>query len=299
MAWNCAFHVFQFDWRGHGKSTSIKDTKKFWENSFLNGPKNFNSFIKGAGKVPLKNDLNITKDLNPREQERYLPAYLQDLAAVRLYLDIKNDKGDLNSSSIFIVGAGDATALGFAWLTTEWNRPADMPPAGALGVNVPGYEFVPQQLIGGIKTEAGTDFAGCVWLTPARPQTQAFREQNIKSWVANRNMAPRMRENNPMLFLYADKDNKGKAESEFYYRGVLAAEPPKGSPLNKLDQTFIKEVKGAAQLQGVKLLGEEATTTNIMQFFAAIKKSRANLAWKSRDFKNPYFISLSYFGLTP
>src|SRR5947209_9228847 len=31
---NEGYHVFQFDWRGHGKSTAIKDTQKFWGNSY-------------------------------------------------------------------------------------------------------------------------------------------------------------------------------------------------------------------------------------------------------------------------
>jgi pimeloyl-ACP methyl ester carboxylesterase len=289
------YHVFQFDWRGHGKSTNIKDTKKFWENSFLNGAGNFNSQIKGGPpKAPLKNDLNVTKDL--KSPDKFMPAYLMDLAAVRLYLDIKNDKGDLNSSSIFIVGAGDAAALGMAWLTTEWNRPADMPNAGALG-GAGGYDFIPQLLVGGIKTEAGGDFAGAVWLTASRPAS--IREQTIKHWISDTKMAPRLRENNPMLFLYAQNDTKGKTDSDFYYKSVLVAEPPKGSPLNKLEQTFLTPIKGAAQLQGVKLLGEAETTTNIVKFFEAIKKSRANLPWKARDFKSPYFVSLRFFGLTP
>src|SRR5688572_14484837 len=29
------YHVFQFDWRGHGKSTAIKDTRTFWGNMYL------------------------------------------------------------------------------------------------------------------------------------------------------------------------------------------------------------------------------------------------------------------------
>ena len=59
-------------------------------------------FMRGPPRLPIKNDINHKDLINP---VRYAPAYLLDLAAVRLYLDIKNDKGDLNASSIFIVGA--------------------------------------------------------------------------------------------------------------------------------------------------------------------------------------------------
>src|SRR5438552_1022053 len=33
------FHVFRFDWRGHGKSTDIIDTEQFWTNQ-VTGPWN-------------------------------------------------------------------------------------------------------------------------------------------------------------------------------------------------------------------------------------------------------------------
>jgi pimeloyl-ACP methyl ester carboxylesterase len=292
------FHVFQFDWRGHGKSTKIKDTKKFWTNIFLNGPaSNFNSHIRGGPpRMPLKNDL-VYKDLNP--PSRYMPAYLEDLAAVRLLLDIKNDKGDLNTSSIFVVGVGDAAALGMAWLTAEWKRQADMPNLNQLGI-APGYEYIPQLLNGGVKTEAGNDFAGLVWLTPSRPS--AFPAAAIQRWVARPEYAPQLRENNPMLFLFADKDANGKRDSSFYYNQVLVAEPGPGARLNKLNQTFMKEVKGAAQLQGIKLLGDNAklkTEDTIIEYFAAIKKQRQNLPWKSREYKDPYFIDVTAFGLRP
>lgn len=292
------FHVFQFDWRGHGKSTKIKDTALFWRNPFLNGPRsNFNRDIKGGPpRMPLKNEL-VYKDLV--QPARYMPAYLEDLAAVRLLLDIKNDKGDLNTSSIFVVGAGDAAALGLAWVTAEWNRPADMPNVNQLG-GAASYDYVPQPLNGGVRTEAGNDFAGLVWLTPSRPSS--FPATRLQQWVSRPEMAPKLRENNPMLFLYADKDPRGKADASFYYDQVLVAAPRKGTALNPLNQTFMKEVKGGAQLQGVKLLGQNATLKTedtILEYFAAIKKSRQNLPWKSRDFKDPYFINLTHFGLSP
>ena len=164
------YHVFRFDWRGHGKSTDIKDPRKFWENPYLNGGSpNFNSHIKGAGKKPLKNDLSY-KDLT--KADKYFPAYLNDLAAVRVHLDTKNDNKSVNTSSIYLIGAGDAATLGMAWLAAEWQRPGVFPNPGLLGVNVPGYEFVPQQLnVGGgaFPPEGGQDVSGAVWAQPESP----------------------------------------------------------------------------------------------------------------------------------
>jgi pimeloyl-ACP methyl ester carboxylesterase len=296
------YHVFQFDWRGHGKSTSIKDKQKFWGNPFLNGgASNFNAVIKGGPpKMPIKNDLSF-KDLT--QPAKYLPAYLTDLAAVRLHLDTKNDIKDLHTSSIYIVGAGDAASLGFGWLATEWNRPATFPTPNQLGSN-PTYEYIPQQLIGGIQSEAGADFGAAVWLTATRPAS--FPAPVLKKWISAANMAPKIRENNPMLFLYAEKDTNGalsgKKQSEFFFHEVLVADPPKGVALDKLEQTFIRDVKGAEQLQGVKLLGQNAalkTEDTIVLYFAAIQKVRSKLPSKNRGFSTPYFVNVREFGLTP
>ncbi|HEY1190117.1 MAG TPA: hypothetical protein VGE74_20885, partial [Gemmata sp.] len=242
------YHAFRFDWRGHGKSNDIKDPRRFWENPYLNGPfPSFNGHIRGAGKKPLKNELAY-KDLT--KPERYFPAYLNDLAAVRVHLDTKNDNKTVNTSSIYLIGAGDAATLGMAWLAAEWQRPGVFPNPGLLGLNVPGYEFVPQPLnVGGgaFPAEGGQDISGAVWLSASRPTTVS--ETVVKRFITT---SPKIRENNPMLFLYADKDAAGKKHSEFFFNEVLIANPKKSLMLNPLEQTFIKEVKGGAQLRGVQ-----------------------------------------------
>jgi pimeloyl-ACP methyl ester carboxylesterase len=297
------YHVFQFDWRGHGKSTNIKDKMKFWTNPYLNGPgANFNMYIKGGPpKMPLKNELSV-KDLGTNAN-RYAPAYLNDLAAVRLHLDTKNDNKELNASTIYVVGAGEAAGLGMAWLTAEWKRPAVMPNIQLLGIGATGYEFVPQPLRGNFD-EAGADFGGAVWLTAHR--FTSLPAATIQKWVANNQMAPKLRENNPMLFLYAEKDTvgaqSGKKQAEFFFNEVLVAEPRKGSPLEKLEQTRILEVKGAEKLEGVKLLGQNATLKTedtIVQYFSFIQKTRQKLPSKARKYDAPYFIDVRYFDLRP
>jgi pimeloyl-ACP methyl ester carboxylesterase len=303
------YHVFQFDWRGHGKSTSIKDKQKFWGNPYTGlGGTYFNGYIKGAPRgavnpnAPLKNDI-FFKDLG-NNAVKYMPAYLNDLAAVRVHLDSKNDNKELNTSSIYLVGAGDAASLGLAWLTAEWNRPAVFPNVNQLGFGVAGYEYIPQPLNGGIPSEAGADFGGCVWLTATRPTS--FKENIVKSWISNARLAPKIRENNPMLFLYAEKDTNGALsgakQSAFFFNEVLVAAPRKGTNLEPLEQTFIKEVKGAAQLQGVKLLGQNATLKTedtIVLYFAAIQKVRQKIPSKARKYDTPYFVDTLYFGLKP
>lgn len=295
------YHVFQFDWRGHGKSTAIKDRDKFWKNQYLNGGNsNFNAYIKGgpAAGGPLKNDLSV-KDVT--NQARFLPAYLNDLAGVRLYLDQKNDNKELNSSSIYLVGTGDAAGLGLAWMASEWKRPAVFPGVSLLGLNVSGYEYVPQRLTGAFD-EAGADFGGAVWLTATRPTSMPA--VTIQKWASDKNIAAKMRDNTPMLFLFGEKDRDGKRASEFFFREVLVADPAlaKRQNLEVPEQTFIRDVKGGEQLQGIKLLGNNAalkTEDTIIQYFTALQKVRQKLPSKTRDFKSAYYIDVRYFGLAP
>lgn len=297
---NDGYHAFQFDWRGHGKSTTIRDKDKFWSNPYLNAaPLGFNTYIKGRPPaMPIKNDINY-KDLGTNAP-KYVPAYLNDLAAVRLHLDTKNDNKELNTSSIYIVGAQDAAGLGFAWLTSEWNRPTTMPSVQLLGLGATGYEFVPQPLRGTFD-EAGADFGAAVWLTATRPS--AMPGPIVQKWVSDKTLGAKMRENTPMLFLYAEKDAEKKS-SEFYFNEVLVANPAKAKAL-KLevpDQTFLKDVKGAEKLQGTKLLGQNATLKTedtIIQYFAAIQKVRQKLPSKTRKYDTPYYIDARYYGLRP
>jgi len=293
------YHVFQFDWRGHGKSTSIKDKDKFWKNQYLNGGgSNFNVYIKGGSPANPKNDLSVKDITNPT---RFLPAYINDLAGVRLYLDTKNDNKELNASSIYLVGTGDAAGLGLAWLAAEWKRPAVMPTVNLLGLNVANYEYVPQRLTGTFD-EAGADFGGAVWLTATRPTSMP--PAIVQKWISNKDVAPKLRDNTPMLFLYGEKDRDGKRASEFYFNEVLVANPVKAKQLGLEvpEQTFIKDVKGGEQLQGIKLLGQPQalkTEDTIIQYFSALQKVRQKLPSKSRDYKSPYFIDVRYFGLSP
>jgi hypothetical protein len=107
-----------------------------------------------------------------------------------------------------------------------------------------------------------------------------------------------------MLFLYAEKDTTGKKASEFYFNEVLIANPvkAKAASLEVPAQTFIKEVKGGEQLQGIKLLGQPAvlkTEDTILKYFEALQKERQKLPSKLRKYDTPYYIDVRYFGLAP
>ena len=278
------FHVFRFDWRGHGKSTDIQDPQAFWKNP-VTGPWN-NKYIKGANKKPVKNDLNAKADINPR----YFPVYVNDLAAARTYLDQKNDEGAINSSSIYLIGAGDAATLGMMWLAGEWVRPAVHPLLGGTAQ----YELVPSTPVAN-NLEAGKDVAGAIWLTPAK--STVIPDRAVRDWV---NRAPRLRDNNPMLFLYGDKDTAGIQAGKMFFDEVLVAKGNKGVGVKPLEQTFLVPVEKAKTLSGVALLGQNAqlqTEDKIVKYLAARQKDRATITRKERRYVTPYYFDLRYFGL--
>ena len=290
------YHVFRFDWRGHGKSTDIADVKKFWQTATWSAPVN-NKYIAGATKSPPKATLSVEKDFGAGATRLpgYLPALVNDLAAVRMHLDQKNDSGTINTSSVYLIGAGDATTLGMMWITSEWLRPAVMPGPNQLGFGVPRYEYVPQPLIGGVGTEAGETIAGAVWLTPGQPKGGLLsNDATIRGWTAK--LAPKLRDLNPMLFAYGEEDKVGEKHAKFYYNEVLVAEP-RGGGLKKLDQTFIKPLP-AGKLSGVSLLGDDMTRkteSKLMEYLNAIQKERAKITRKQRTFTDPYAIDLRTF----
>ncbi len=297
------YNVFRFDWRGHGKSTTITDPSRFWnlqEPTDLfppnpwSGPWNNSRLIlnaPGPGIRKIKNDLYF-KDL--RNPLRYAPTYLLDLAAARQHLDTKNDNGSVNTSSIYLIGSDWAATLGIAWLTTEWNRPAFAPTPNQLAFPGPGgfptYKYVPQPLAGGMPNElGGGDISGAVWLSASRPVS--INERLLKSWISG---TPKLRENNPMLFLYGAKDHKAEAQAEFFVDEVFVAKPSPNSSLTKLEQTRHMEVKTGEGLSGVALLGANAGTEDtILLYLAAIQKNRAKLIRKNRGFTAPWSIQLA------
>jgi len=296
------YHVFRFDWRGHGKSTDIADVKKFWQTAALCAPTN-NKYITGAGKSPPKATLSVEKDFGPGATKLpgYAPMLVNDLAAVRMHLDQKNDNGFINTSSVYLIGAGDAATLGLMWITSEWLRPAVMPGPNQLGLGVPRYEYVPQRLLGGTGTRAGETIAGAVWLTPTHPRNGLLNNEiTIRGWASK--LAPKLRDLNPMLFVYGEEDKAGADHAKFFYNEVLVAEP-RGSGLKKLEQTFIRPVANT-KLSGAALLGNNAelkVEDKMVEYLNAIQKERAKITTKKRQFTDPYAVDLRHFlgGSTP
>jgi pimeloyl-ACP methyl ester carboxylesterase len=284
------FHVFRFDWRGHGGSTDIVDPlgdnnplTGFWTNAVTGG---WNQrYVRGFHRRPVKNELRVKADIN---HARYFPVYVNDLAAVRLHLDQKNDQGDVNTSSIYLVGAGDTATLGMMWLASEWQRPAVAPmlPQGLQ------YKATPTRGII-VDPPAGADVAGAVWLSADRPT--GIPEGTVRAWARS---AAKLRDNNKMLFLYGADDDAAERDAEAFFHKVLVAEGNR--ELLPVEQTFLFPV-AKTRLNGLDLLGQSGRRIDplpeetVLEYLAARQKDRVSMVRKTRNYVTPYFVDVNYF----
>jgi len=179
---NAGFHVLSFDFRGFGDSKDVdKDT--FWKNRH------------NAGANPRFNPAKPPETIDFKHFTPNYYAYLvNDVAAAKAFLDRANDRKEVNSSNLLIVGAGQGATLGAMWLGNEAYRRRDKNPKD---------QFFAQPNLGDPEV---LDVAGCVWLT-------------IGSSIGNRSVGDKVRatwlpaaartHKIPMAFYYGKNDTAG------------------------------------------------------------------------------------------
>ncbi len=210
------YNVFRFDFRGHGKSTDI-DPTLFWDTRTAAGLIN-KAFVRipPGFTVATKNTIKVDEF----RDDKYYPVLVQDIAAARNQIDLLNDTGAVNSSTIYLLGAGNAASLGMLFIASEWMRENKKP-------NVP----VPPQFVGPTRRlfpghdAAGLDIGGAIWLSPAIPR--GITSLNLKAWVLSPDTI-RMRNETPMLFVHADGDQSASRVSDTFFNSVLMVNATSG-----------------------------------------------------------------------
>jgi hypothetical protein len=277
------YHVVTFDFRFHGGKAMDVVPDIFWKD-----PTNKSQML-GATRKPPKSELTFKDIRNPKD---YYPMLVNDVMAARTYLDVLNDQGKVNTSTVYVVAAGDAAALAFFYMTAEWHREREVPNVPVPPIAVQGNRplFINSQ-------PAGRDIAGAVFLSPTRhPSISA---STIEGFLSNpRYQATQMRTETPMLFVNGDKDTKGKEGSKFFFDKVLVANPKSGSSLPKLPLTYHRELKDV-KLEGQELLGKGLDTEKMVaEFLTALDKDRKNkVAIPSRKYTKPLPVIMNTFGV--
>jgi pimeloyl-ACP methyl ester carboxylesterase len=276
------YHTLRFDFRGHGKSKDLIP-EKFWREQL-------NTTLPGANRKPLRDTIE-EKDFKTKSS--YYPQLVYDLAAVRNHLDKLNDDGQVNTSSTYLIGDGDAATLGMMFLATEWHR-EQKKPMGFL--NTQKFWVSANMAIAAGNSPAGRDYGGAVWLTPS--MMRGFSTNEMKNWVSThgRGIDGDMRKETPMLFIYGEKDSKGQSDAKTFNDQIMVA-AGRGSRLEKLDSTYIRERKGT-DLKGVGLLGKDDTLGTeklIVEFLDKMEEFRRKKVRITRDYTEPVKINLASF----
>jgi hypothetical protein len=244
------FAVLTFDLRGHGQSTNV--SPGFWTSAA--GPFNLKGIMGGSAR---QTTISFTKF-----KPNYLPWLANDVAAARRFFEVKNDAGELNAQSIFIVGCDEGAALGFTFMASEWYR--------EYRVGVKALQSA------GTGKIAGKDFAGAVWLGLTMRPNNIFLP--MATWARN---TPGMRDENPMDFIYFERDTKAKGDAEEIMK-ALAMNVGGRDKLLKLDAKL--ELKGNP-LSGQALLGPAAEQFGVRQaivsYLTKVMANRKAIPWEN------------------
>jgi pimeloyl-ACP methyl ester carboxylesterase len=244
---NKGFAVLTFDLRGHGGSVNVSPS--FWAVAA-----NKNGIMGGNAK---QTTISFAKF-----KPTYLPWLVNDIAAARHFLEVKNDAGELNAQSIFIVGCGEGASLGMEFVASEWQRQY------VVGVRA-------LQSSGTTKV-AGRDIAGAVWLSiTMRPNNVFLPMQN---WIRN---IPGLRDETHMCMIYGDRDLKAKADADELLRALGTGGRDK---VQKFEPKI--ELKGT-DLSGQALLSPAAASfgvpLTVVNYIDKVMSDRKAIPWSDFD----------------
>jgi hypothetical protein len=255
------YSVMMFDFRGHGDSTSV-DPDLFWTEPFN----------KKLVKSKVKDEIDVKEYI---KSPMYLPVLVNDIAAVKAYLDRLHDKGTCNTSNTIVIGADNGATLGAIWINSEWNRYR--------------YKVTPSAVVGGKpkvtvdKNAEGMDIIAAVFLTIS-PDLSATRKVNVPNILANACKVRGM----GATFFYGENDAKAKDFANML-ESKLKPKDKEGKTAKKYD--FIGTVKmPKTNLSGMKLLQESLETDKtILEYLDGVVADRSN-EYIERDSQNATYI---------
>ncbi|MFM7097802.1 hypothetical protein EBX93_11815 [bacterium] len=262
--------VLSFDFRGHGKSVTV--TPNFWEQPH-NKTLPAASLPKKPGKI---NSSEFTA--------AYYPNLVNDIAAAKAFLDVKNDDGEANSSNIVVIGAGEGATLGALWMASEWRRlPCEVvdvtPGGGILNLKAPGPKKILLKAMPAADPEGSAQLSA-IWLSISPTVAGKSFATQLPLWLKDITM-PRSRRVQ-MVFVTGTDD---KTRDDFSVKMLKTVKPSysrekkeaetktKASP--SVDQKFTGEFKYKSKSVGSKLL-DDANDDIVKNYMTPITKKGDN-----------------------
>ncbi len=249
------YAVLQFDFRGFGGSTSVGI--KFWSFRSNHILKEFHGGAKQpAAAINQKNFPNI-----------YYNMLINDIASARAYLDVRNDNGDVNTSNLFVIGAGDGAALGAMWMAAECRRQKDKD-SDRLPVGL-GQLSNPRFL--NLDEPESKDFAGAIWLSISPSLAGRSVSQAVRSALVDVARESKI----PTAFVFGDGDQNAFNLAKNYMNALQFANGKKVDLKNTGTMTIAR-----TSLSGGKLLDDKLRSID-----SIIKQ--LNKVMEDRGIKNP------------
>ena len=247
------FAVLSFDLRGCGESTVIKED--FWKQPY--------NTIRNIEKAsPKKEDIDF-KQFKPS----YYPVMVNDLAAAKHALELKNNAKECNCGDCIIIAAKDGATLASLFLVSEWVRRPQV--RGPNGFPVPGDPM-------------GKDIAGAVFISPQPMLGSKIKNLRvpINGWLGADN---NVRDKTGFYLLYGGKDAGGAAFTKYLYDTVLR--PGKDAKKKAIYRREIADTN----LAGADLLKKTLKTESMIVNYCAdgLMQRRAQTIWvERRDLAN-------------
>jgi len=242
------YAVLSFDFRGFGDSKDvIKET--FWDDKKF--PHNKKYFTR---KTKLPETIEY-KDFN----KSYFAYLVNDVAAAKAYLDRANDRKEVNSGNVLVIGAGQGATIGALWVADECIRRRDKNPPGARD---PFKIYTPN-----LAEPESRCIAGCLWLSIS-PKIEArtvgaIGPSSLAKWL---DLAARQNKI-PMGFFHGKEDPIGTPLAKRFVTEVKA---------NTKEKLQVATVEVPGNLVGHKLL-DGKTNESIVQYLGLMVKVRGNV----------------------
>ncbi len=295
------FSVLLFDWRGIGKSgpesrgsALISDPANFRAEPF-----NFKHLLNNGNLGVDKVKLDFAK-FPTDYKEKFI---INDLAAVKRFLDTKNNAKEVNSGRTWIISEGKGAGLALAFITAEFRRNSvkqkeDQGLIDIIDPLKPPPEFVP----------SGKDYAGMIALSyniSASSKTMldkgAYFYKPYKVGEVKYNPYEYLQRDFPILLIQGEnKDGLAGTSGNSLLDSFV---PNKKERDDKLK--YIRIIKGSKDLTGGDLLdknGTLETKEKIMQFLEqCLKKNPGGKDADDRDVRRSVVprVPIEKYGLNP
>jgi hypothetical protein len=257
------YAVLAFDFRGHGRSTSVEPAEFWYSGAAPRNTLNTSSYIKGQ----VGRDTIDFKDFNPS----YYTVLINDIAAARGYLDRKNDTGACNTNNLIVIGAEDGGTLGAIWINSECYRHRFYPATTTFPIQPPKLE----------KQSEGEGIICGIWLSLS-PKLGG-RDISMPQTLA----LPARTRATPMVFIYGDGDELGTKFAKYCEKNLVTYEDGKDGKQKSDNYKYTLTVGVPGNVKGANLISKNITE-GLVKYLDSMIQDKGR-EWQQKDYRDAQY----------